>query len=145
MWRGPLGGYHLESGVPNQRRRDGLVEDVMVYRAELQIPAHTVLEARAAAGVRISREIVKRKHLRKMSLIGFACASLEVVHQVGQRRDRPAMIERPSSFGQHEQQTSARDKHAAPFVQRAKRVGDVFERVRGEYEVITRLRNVRKM
>src|SRR5581483_9352172 len=80
--------------------------------------------------------VVAVEDLRQVRHVVFARAAIEVVDEVVERRDRTAMVERTASIGNDHDEDAGRGEHAPPFDERAERVGEMFEGVRGEDEVV---------
>ena len=131
-----LGCQNLQASQVDHLDREPGVEHVMMQAAVLEVFLAAKPEAFAVARQRVQRQVVQLEDLRKVSEIVLIRVALEILQQVLQPGDRPAVVEGRLLVGEHQEQGAFRPQDALAFVQGLERVGAVLEHLRGQHEVI---------
>jgi hypothetical protein len=132
----PLRVIHPPARFREDGGEQGDVEDVVVEAAVDGVGAAAGSEGFGGARGGIAREIVEGEDLGEVGEVVFAGSAGEVLAEVSQRGDRPAVIEGAPGIGHEENEEAAWAGDAVPLAQGAERVGEMLETVAGEHPII---------
>lgn len=134
---GPVHAMHGKAGTLDQFPAVALVEHVMMKTSVLDVlqgPNPEVFDVRDPG---ILREVVLLQYLRQVGQVVFAYAVLVVAEHVIDTGRLATMVEGIFVVRKHEDQRTGRAKDALPLHQGLNRVGEVFQIVRRQDEVVS--------
>jgi hypothetical protein len=129
-------GQNVEADGTEKFAAVGLVEDVVMQTAVLEVIQRAVFECIEVASGWIPAEVVLFEDFGKMSEVVFRRVALEVFQHVRDRCRRAQMIEGIAIEGKDEDESATRAQDALPFAECFDGVGEVLEIVRRKDEVV---------
>lgn len=133
-------GEYVESGGGEELATVGFVEDMMVEAAVVDVVMAALLELFGGSGAGVAGEVVVGEDFGEMGEIVFADVAIVVFEHGGDRGGGAAVIEGGTKVGQDEDKRASRTKRSLPFIECFQGIGEVFEIVRGEQEVVAGVR-----
>jgi hypothetical protein len=121
------------------------VEHMVMQTSMLNVAHGSAPERFQITGSGVEAEIMQTQYLIQMCEIVFPRSLLEILNQMRQRRDRPAVIECTVAVRQYENKNAADLENATPFLQRLQGVRNVLQRMRGQQEIIRTRRDLAKV
>lgn len=116
----------------------------MVHSSDIGVFATALFECRTLWRTGIAIEVMKLEDFREMGHVVLAGPSRGVIEQVGKWGDGSTVVEGAVAVRRNDQQMSSPTDHPAPFAERADRVRQMLQDVRGQHQVVRFVRYLRE-
>lgn len=131
-----LYGFNLQSHNIEQTHDEFGIKHVVMQAPVLQVLPGTCFERGTVSSTGVTTQVVKGQNLRKMGEIVLPCVLLEILNQMFQCGNRPAVIEQIIMMRHDQYQRPARLHHTNPLAQCLDRVCNVLDCMGREKKIV---------
>jgi hypothetical protein len=134
--RGDVYGEYIEARGSEEPAAVGFIEDMVVKAAVIDVVEAALLELFQGAGGWVAGEVVFGENFREVREVVFADVVVEVGEHVGNGGRGAVVVEGVAVIGEDEDEGAAGTEDTLPLVEGFDGIGEVFEIVGGEQEVV---------